>query len=349
MFAGADFRAEGPILSAGEQARMVLDAPAAARSMRMLMIVDGLLPVAMMIATGWGLHRFGLVSGPQWQGVERVSYYVFFPAIVIETLARARLEPSSIAGIGTALVGAILITALFLILSRPFLQRQLHVDGPAFTSLFQGATRWNTFVALALAAAMFGEQGLSLMAIAVAAMIPLLNVLAVTVLARWGHADTPRPTSALGTLFALVRNPFIWSCVIGIALNLAGAKPPAFVMSFAHALGAAALGAGLLVVGAGLDLSRLARPRAVHMLAVALKLALMPLLATSLARISGVGGIELTIVAIASAVPTASASYILARQYGGDAPLMSEILTLQTLMALITLPLMVVLLGTGYG
>ena len=132
----------------------------------MLMIVDGLLPVAMMLAPGWGLHRFGLVSGPQWQGVERVSYYVFFPAIVIETLARARLEPSAIIGIGSALIGAILIVSLLLLLARPMLQARLQVDGPAFTSLFQGATRWNTFVALALAAAMFGDRGLSLMAIA---------------------------------------------------------------------------------------------------------------------------------------------------------------------------------------
>jgi malonate transporter len=311
----------------------------------MLMIVDGLLPVAMMIATGWALCRYGLVTGTQWQGVERVSYYVFFPAIVIETLARARLEPEAIIGIGSALIGAILIVAALLIAIRPVLARQMRVDGPAFTSLFQGATRWNTFVALALAAAMFGDRGLSLMAVAVAAMIPLLNVLAVTVLARWGHADTPRPTSVWGTVLALVRNPFIWSCAIGIALNLSGFLPPKFVMSFAHALGAAALGAGLLVVGAGLDLSRLARPRPAHLLAIGLKLVLMPLLATGIARLWGVSGVELTIVVIASAVPTASASYILARQYGGDAPLMAEILTMQTVLALLTLPLAVALLG----
>ena len=258
---------------------------------------------------------------------------------------RSRLETSAIIGIGGALVGAILLTAALLIALRPALERRLGIDGPAFTSLFQGSTRWNTFVALALAAAMFGDRGLSLMAVAVAAMIPLLNVLAVTVLARWGHADSPRPTSALGTVMALMRNPFIWSCAIGIALNLSGILPPKFMMSFAHALGAAALGAGLLVVGAGLDLSRLARPRPVHLLAVAMKLALMPMIASVLARLWGVSGPELMVVVIASAVPTASASYILARQYGGDAPLMAEILTMQTLLALLTLPLAVLLLN----
>ena len=62
-------------------------------------------------------------------------------------------------------------------------------------------------------------------------------------------------------------------------------------------------------------------------------------------NLAGVSGVELTVVLIASAVPTASASYILARQYGGDAPLMAEILTMQTVLALLTLPLAVALLG----
>jgi predicted permease len=48
---------------------------------------------------------------------------------------------------------------------------------------------------------------------------------------------------------------------------------------------------------------------------------------------------------IAASVPTASAAYVLARQLGGDAPLMAEILTLQTLLAMITMPLMVALLS----
>jgi len=39
--------------------------------------------------------------------------------------------------------------AALLILNRP-LMRVLSIDGPQFTSLFQGATRWHTFVAFAI-------------------------------------------------------------------------------------------------------------------------------------------------------------------------------------------------------
>jgi malonate transporter and related proteins len=48
---------------------------------------------------------------------------------------------------------------------------------------------------------------------------------------------------------------------------------------------------------------------------------------------------SLQIVVIASAVPTATAAYILSRQMGGNAPLMAEIITAQTLLAMVTLPL----------
>ena len=62
-------------------------------------------------------------------------------------------------------------------------------------------------------------------------------------------------------------------------------------------------------------------------------------LAAGLARLFGVEGTALAVVVLCTAAPTASGSYMLARQMGGNAPLMAEILTVQTLAALITIPL----------
>jgi predicted permease len=67
----------------------------------------------------------------------------------------------------------------------------------------------------------------------------------------------------------------------------------------------------------------------------------MPLLALALARLIGVAGDDLALVVIAGAVPSASTSYVLARQLGGNAPLMAEILALQTLLAMMTMPLLI--------
>jgi len=304
-------------------------------------VLASLIPVFLVIVAGWSARVTGFVEEKHWPGIERVTYVVFFPAIIIYTLARADLSQVPVLGMGGAMIAGILTIAVFLIAVRRPLESRLDITGPSFTSVFQGCTRWNTFVGLAVAGAMFGDRGLALMAVAVAAMIPLLNLLAIGVLVRYASGTPQTPLSILRTI---VTNPFIWSSVIGIVLNVTGLPLPGPVSSFIGILGNAALAAGLLVVGAGLDMRRLATPRSGHWLSILLKMFILPVIAIVIARLAGVVGDDLTIVAIAMTVPTASGGYILAKQMGGDAPLMAEIITIQTLLAMVTMPIMITLL-----
>lgn len=304
-------------------------------------MLTSLIAVFLVLATGWLLKARGLVAASHWLGIERLTYQVLFPAVVIHTLAVADLAKLPVLAMGMSLVSAILLVATLLLLTRPLLARA-GVDGPAFTSIFQGSVRWNTFVALALAAGLQGRDGTTLMAIAVAAMIPLLNVMCVLVLSRFAHG---RPMSAAATIRSIALNPFIWSSVVGLLLNQLQWMLPAAIVSYLDVMGRAALGVGLLAVGAGLDLRSLARPRVAHLVAVVTKLVVMPLLAWTIARHLGLTGPALTMTVVAASVPTATAAYFLARDLGGDAPLMAEITTLQTLLALGTLPLAVFFLG----
>ncbi len=226
-------------------------------------------------------------------------------------------------------------------LAQPLLARHAGVSGPAFCSIFQGATRWNSFVGIALAADLFGKNGLALSAVAALAMIPLLNVLAVLVHARFAGAA---PMNARGLLLTMIRNPFIWSTLLGLAWNLSGLTMPKIGAITIDMIGRAALSAGLLCVGAGLELHRIRHAGAPLIAGVLPRLLLMPVLAASLARAFGVDGAALTVTVICAAVPTASGAYLLARQLGGDHALMAEILTVQTLLALVTLPGMLLLL-----
>jgi len=282
-------------------------------------VLASLIPVFLVIMLGWLARATGFVEDRHWAGLERITYVIFFPALVMKTLAQADLGSVPLAGVAGALVLAILTLALLLVAVRPFLGTWANLDGPGFTSLFQGATRWNTFVALAVAGSLHDARGVTVMAVAIAAMVPLLNALALAVLVR--HASA-RPQSKREIALAFAQNPFIWSCAIGLCLNPVYAWLPRTALSGLDIVGAAALATGLLVVGAGLDLRRLVRPGPVHLLAAGLKLVLFPTLAVSAARLLGVEGPDLAVAAIAASVPTASASYLLAKQMGGDAPLM---------------------------
>jgi malonate transporter len=307
----------------------------------MASVFASLVPVFLIIATGWLCRVTGFVDDKHWVGMERVTYVVFFPALVIDTLARADLASVPVLSVGGALIGSILLMSGALLLARPALQRFLALDGPSFTSLFQGSTRWNTFVAIAVAGSLFGQRGVTLMAVAIAAMVPLLNVLALYAFVRYAGGARQTGSQLVRTF---VTNPFIWSCAVGLVINLVLPPLPKALGAYFDIIGRAALCAGLLVVGAGLDIKRLARPGPTHFLAVILKLILLPILAVTLARALGVEGPDRAVAVIAAAVPTASAAYVLARQLGGNAPLMAEILTLQTILALITMPVMMALL-----
>lgn len=300
----------------------------------MAIVVAALLPVFLLIVLGFILKRSLMRLETQWHGLERLTYYVLFPMLLIQTLVKADLTKVPVAGVGGALFLAALAMSLLCLGLRPALAR-LDIDGPAFTSIFQGATRWQTYVALAVSGNLYGDVGLALASVAMIAIIPLVNVFSVAVLA---HYASPNKQSAREIVMTVVRNPLIWACAIGLAVNVLHLPLPRIWHEVADALGRSSLAIGLLVTGAGLHLEGLLRPSPAAAIGVFLKLILMPALALGLALSFSLSGANLAIVAVCSAVPTASSAYVLARQMGGDAPLLAQIITLQTILAAVTMP-----------
>ncbi len=309
----------------------------------MAIVVAALLPVFLLIVLGFILKRSLMRLETQWHGLERLTYYVLFPMLLIQTLVKADLTKVPVAGVGGALFLAALAMSLLCLALRPLLAR-LDIDGPAFTSIFQGAARWQTYVALAVSANLYGETGLALASVAMIAIIPLVNVFSVSVLA---HYASPKKQSAREIAMTVVRNPLIWACAIGLAVNVLHLPLPRIWHEVADALGRSSLAIGLLVTGAGLHLEGLLRPSLAAAIGVFLKLILMPVLALALALWFGLSGANLAVVAVCSAVPTASSAYVLARQMGGDAPLLAQIITLQTILAAVTMPIVIAVTGIG--
>ncbi|MDE5453756.1 AEC family transporter [Bradyrhizobium sp. CSA112] len=307
----------------------------------MAVVISALLPVFLLIVLGFILKRSLMRLDTQWHGLERLTYYVLFPTLLIQTLVKADLSSVPVAGVGGALMLSALVMSLLCLALRPLFCRW-NIDGPAFTSIFQGATRWQTFVALAISSNLFGHTGLALASVAMVAIIPLVNVFSVSVLA---HYATPEKQSLRAIVMTVLTNPLIWACAIGLAVNVTHLPLPQVWHDVAEALGRSSLGIGLLVTGAGLQLAGMFRPSLAASIAVFLKLILMPVLGIALALWFGISGSGLVIVAVCSAVPTSSSAYVLARQMGGDAPLLAQIITLQTILAAITMPIAIALVA----
>jgi len=304
----------------------------------MTAILAALGPVTAVIALGYAMRRAGFPGDGFWAPAERLAYYLLLPTLVVRALAGAPLAASAVLPMTAAMMAAIATGAGLMLVLR----RHLGVDGPAFSSLFQGAIRLNGFIGLAAAAGLHGEVGLSLSSAMFITYIPLVNLLSVTVLTR--HAGVA-PAGLRVVARALLRNPLIIACVIGGGLAFSGIGMPAALDGLVGIVSSAALPVGLLCVGAGLSFRGLGNAGRGLAAAVAVKLAVVPLTAALVAIALGLSGPPLIIVALWAGLPTATSAYILARQMGGDAGLMAQTVGLAHVFAAVTLPAILLLVA----
>jgi malonate transporter and related proteins len=299
-------------------------------------VIVALLPVFLVILLGAGLRRFEVVNEQQWQAVDQLAYWVLFPALMFKAIAAADFSNVSVLAMAGAMMLAVIIMSAALLAGRTAICGALAIEGPAYASLFQGATRWHTFIALAIIPTLFGPQALALGAVGAAAMTPLLNLINV-----WVHAHHASPDTHYGRklLRLLATNPFIFSTLGGVAWQLLGLPLPWPAYDVLDIVGNAALALAMLSVGAALRMEAFHDGRATVWLAVGLRLLVMPVLMFFCVKLLGVTGDAAKVALLCGAVPTGSGSYVLARQMGGDAPLMATILTVQVAAAALTLPL----------
>lgn len=302
----------------------------------MLTTFGALAPVFLLITLGYGLRRAAFPGDAFWLDAERLVYWLLFPALLLVTIAGAELAGFRIGPLAVALIAAILLTVALTFALRPWLK----VDAPAFTSVFQGAIRNNTYVALAGASALYGQAGLAVMGVVVFVVVTTVNVLCVAVLVSYrGGTPTWRQL-----IVPVVQNPLILACVAGFALNALGLGLGAIPERTLEILGSGSLSLALLCVGAGLDLRRLGRHVRPIVATCVLKLLVMPAATALCLRLLGVEGLTAAVAVLFSACPISASSYVLARLLGGDAPLLATLITITTLAAVVTMPLMLALL-----
>lgn len=305
----------------------------------MSIVVAALVPIFALIVVGALFARSDFPGGAFWPLAARLTYFAFLPALLTRELATARLEGMAILPTGTALAGAVLALTLCLLLLRA----RLCLDNRTFTSVYQGSVRPNTYVGLAAAPALAGDAGGPLAALAIAALIPLVNLLSVMLLTRYG-AGEPRRRD---TLRSLLTNPLLLACLLGLALNWSGVGLPFGASRTLDVFSRAALPLGLLTVGAGLDLRAVRASTYPIVLASGLKLLALPAIAAAGCDLLGVGGAARTVAVLFAALPCSPSSYTLAQQLGGDEKLMARILTMQTPLAALTMPVALTLLAPG--
>jgi predicted permease len=301
-------------------------------------IVLALLPVFLLIAAGWLSQYYDFPGRGFWQPADRITYYILLPALLVKELAAANLVGLSPIPLAVALIVTTLLLGGGLLAAR----RWLKIPGPAFSAVFQGSIRFNTYVGLAAAFVLYGDRGVTIFALVTALGIPVVNLASVAVLARYAHGEQ----KSLARQFGLIaQNPVILACIAGIVLNLGDLQLPPGIGPALDMLGRAAVALGLLTVGAALEPAAAREGDRNLVLIAATKLVAYPALMALVCWACAIGGPSRTVLVLWAALPISSSAYALARQLGGDAALMTAAITATTVLAAITLPLVLALIG----
>lgn len=294
------------------------------------MILEALTPIFAIILLGFLISRTSISSQEVWQGLERLTYYLFFPALLVGRLSQTNFEVNELLEIGYVLGFALFVFTILFTGLRKFIAR----DQGSLSSVYQGSIRFNTYIGLACVEALYGDNGLSLAALCLVVYIPLVNVLSVISISASGGGN--RWVVVTGSVLT---NPLVLACLFGMGLSFYNVEVPDLGWEIIEVLSRPALPLGLLAVGAGIHFVAFGDQTWQLVVALFCKLLAFPALvvvATLLFKMApGLSAVLLLL----TCLPAPPSAYILARQLGGNVSLMANIITLQTLFAFFTIPL----------
>ena len=290
-----------------------------------------LLPVTVLIAFGLVLRRLpGFGSEEFWSGAERLAYYCLLPVLLFTSVAEVDVAHVPLARLAAALVIPTVIVSIGIAAARRVIARDL----PGFTSVLQGGIRFNTYIALSLAASLFGSEGTAVAAIVAAILVPTVNIVS----SLGFEFLRTGPNSLVALLRGIITNPLVLGCLSGAAANLTGVGLPTPAAAVLDPLAAASLPIGLLCVGAGLRPFSLGEQARAIIASTVIKLLVLPGLSLLSLLVFDVPAVPALVGMIFQSIATASSGYVMARQLGGDARLMAALIAGQTVVMLLTLP-----------
>ncbi len=291
-----------------------------------------ILPIFLLLILGYALRRNAFPGEGFWPMADKVTYWILFPCLLFFRTTTAPLGGELVGPYALALVGALTLCAIFAVVSTKLFGISNRVGG----SLFQGATRHNTFIAFATADLLFGNDGLLIAAVATSLLVPPTNLFCVTALVTYQGNENGDLKRRL--LQEILRNPLLIAIAAGVTLNLTGIGPLPVIHDMADILSRAALPFALLCVGAGLHIRAMKAETKSLVISTLGKLVVFPAIMILVINVFDLDGPAAVILLIYGAVPTASSGYALARQLGSDEKVMAAIITIQTLLSMITLP-----------
>ena len=279
--------------------------------------LNAVLPIFLLMAVGYAARCFHLLDRADVAKINKIVFRAFMPAMVFYNIYSSDLS-SAVRGslLGCAVLGVFAEFLLSLGYALLFVKERSRRG-----VVIQGLFRSNfVIIGLPIAESLVGGD-LGPVAMLLAAVVPLYNVLAVITLAIF-NGQKPDWKKVL---LDILENPLIIGSAVGIAALLAGIRLPAPLEKVVSQMSDATSPMLLFLLGAFFQFRGM-RGHVRELAAVCLgRLVVFPALFLGLAAAMGFRGVELVSLLGVFASSTAIASFTMAQQMGGDAELAGDI------------------------
>ncbi len=286
-------------------------------------------PIFLTMTLGYIIFRVGLVNDAFVSQINRLFYLVFLPLLLFDKISQADFSVD----FDVHLISGMTILFFLSLVLTMLLGNIMQATPSKHGTFVQGAIRGNmAYVGLAVVASIYGNKGLAAAGVLLGFLVPLLNGLSIFAL-LWPRRKVSN-ISALQCLQQVFSNPLIVAAAIGMMASLSGLGLPGVLRDTLHILSGMTLPLALIAIGAAFRPAEFRGAFSFAMTATVFKLIILPFLAYIILRALNVTGISMGVGVLFAACPTASVSYVLADQLGGDVPLAKAVVMVATFLSI---------------
>lgn len=294
-----------------------------------------ILSIILMIAIGYVLKRIDFLSDDDVPTLNNIVIYILLPCMIFSALYSADL--SLLPKLGT-LPFIILASSFITGIISYFILKRLKLPDIQLWSVLVTVMIANTaFMGYPINLGIYGHEGfLRAIFCDIATLITFLLLSFVLVLKFGGSVRT--------AVKKIVFFPSLWAIVLGIILNLLNIPIGPVLDNTIGYLGDGAIPLIMLSLGISIDLAGIKRSKAMIIFTSIMKLAFFPLIAFLIVSFLGFSGLDFKVSIIEAAMPSGMMSLILAISYKLDYELTSDCILINTVISLVTLPLIIMLI-----
>lgn len=294
----------------------------------MTTLLPAVLPVGLIILIGFIVGRTLPLQGST---LSQLALYVLSPALVIDGLYRTELSLGS----SSKLLLGFALTSLTIYVIVMIVNRLLSLPPPlsrAITAVVMFPNNGN--MGLPVATFALGAAGLDRAIIYMLGSSFLMFCFGPAMIRGKGIIEGFKLTFKL---------PLLWAILFGLTLRILSLKIPWELDKGIQQLGAAAIPIALILLGIQLSETRFQPGIKEFVLAIA-RLLCAPVIAYLVGRLLNLETLNLQILVLQSAMPTAINSFVIVSEFGGDKDLVARAIVTSTLLSFITLPILLSLL-----